>query len=116
MHSDERIGNLTITVQSPKYLPALQSKIARAIYSTWSNPPAHGARIVHRILTCPELKLEWLDNLKTMAERVKSMRAALRSHLEQLKTPGDWGHITQQTGMFSYTGLSGAVLTTSKEY
>lgn len=34
------------------------------------------------------------------------MRALLRSNLEQLQTPGTWNHITDQIGMFSYTGLS----------
>ncbi len=34
------------------------------------------------------------------------MRTLLRSHLEQLNTPGTWNHITDQIGMFSYTGLS----------
>lgn len=34
------------------------------------------------------------------------MRAALREHLEKLGTPGKWDHITQQIGMFSYTGLN----------
>jgi len=34
------------------------------------------------------------------------MRAMLRKRLEDLKTPGTWHHITDQIGMFSYTGLS----------
>jgi len=34
------------------------------------------------------------------------MRAALRSELEQIGTPGNWNHITSQIGMFSFTGLS----------
>jgi len=34
------------------------------------------------------------------------MRLALRSKLEELKTPGTWNHITDQIGMFSYTGLN----------
>lgn len=34
------------------------------------------------------------------------MRALLRQHLEELKAPGTWNHITDQIGMFSYTGLS----------
>ncbi len=36
------------------------------------------------------------------------MRKALRSELELIKTPGTWNHITDQIGMFSYTGLSSA--------
>lgn len=42
-----------------------------------------------------------------MSSRIIKMRQALRSRLEELKTPGTWNHITQQIGMFSYTGLNG---------
>ena len=34
------------------------------------------------------------------------MRALLRHNLESIKTPGTWSHITDQIGMFSFTGLS----------
>lgn len=33
------------------------------------------------------------------------MREALRGKLEELGTPGTWNHITDQIGMFSFTGL-----------
>lgn len=41
-----------------------------------------------------------------MSGRIIEMRKALRDKIEELKTPGDWTHITSQIGMFSYTGLS----------
>lgn len=34
------------------------------------------------------------------------MRALIRKELENIGTPGTWDHITDQIGMFSYTGLS----------
>ena len=35
------------------------------------------------------------------------MRKALRENLEELNgQPGSWKHITEQIGMFSFTGLS----------
>ena len=40
-----------------------------------------------------------------MSGRIKEMRSGLRERLEGLGTPGDWSHITQQIGMFSYVGL-----------
>lgn len=46
-----------------------------------------------------------------MATRIKSMRAALRENLEKLNTPGKWEHITQQIGMFSFTGLTRMLFT-----
>lgn len=42
-----------------------------------------------------------------MANRIIEIRAILRAKLEELGTPGDWSHITEQTGMYSYTGLTG---------
>lgn len=37
------------------------------------------------------------------------MRERLYDLLVQYKTPGEWGHIKSQIGMFSYTG-SGSIL------
>ena len=42
-----------------------------------------------------------------MSKRIREMRAGLRERLEKLGTPGTWDHITNQIGMFSYTGLTG---------
>jgi len=46
------------------------------------------------------------DNVKTMADRVLLMRAQLKEKLKALGTPGTWEHITEQIGMFSFTGLN----------
>jgi aspartate aminotransferase, cytoplasmic len=40
-----------------------------------------------------------------VASRIRQMRELLRSELERIGTPGSWQHITEQIGMFSYTGL-----------
>lgn len=42
-----------------------------------------------------------------MSKRIKEMRMSLYQRLVQKGTPGNWEHITQQIGMFSYTGLTG---------
>lgn len=44
--------------------------------------------------------------MKTMADRVLLMRAQLKEKLQALGTPGTWDHITEQIGMFSFTGLN----------
>lgn len=41
-----------------------------------------------------------------MADRVLLMRAQLKEKLKALGTPGTWEHITEQIGMFSFTGLN----------
>jgi aspartate aminotransferase len=40
-----------------------------------------------------------------MADRIISMRSKLYDTLVSLDTPGEWGHIKSQIGMFSFTGL-----------
>lgn len=82
------------------------SQLAILQRSEISNPPAYGARIASLILNDPELFAEWEANLRTMSGRIKDMRAALRRKLEELGTPGSWKHITEQIGMFSFTGLN----------
>nr|CAD7202299.1 unnamed protein product [Timema douglasi] len=76
------------------------------VRSTYCNPPKHGCQIVSRILQSSELYQEWIENVSTMAKRVKRVRFELQERLESLGTPGNWNHITQQIGMFSYTGLT----------
>ncbi|KAL1638956.1 Aspartate aminotransferase, cytoplasmic [Diplodia intermedia] len=71
-----------------------------------SNPPIYGAKIASTVLNDPALFEEWKDNLRTMSGRIIDMRKALRSKLEELGTPGTWNHITDQIGMFSFTGLT----------
>ncbi|KAF2113393.1 aminotransferase class I and II [Lophiotrema nucula] len=82
------------------------SQLAILQRSEISNPPAYGARVASTVLNNPELFAQWKEDLKTMSGRIIDMRKALRSKLEELGTPGTWNHITEQIGMFSFTGLT----------
>ena len=84
----------------------IASQLAILQRSEISNPPAYGARIASLVLNDAELFAEWEDNLRTMSGRIIDMRNTLRSKLEELGTPGTWNHITDQIGMFSFTGLT----------
>ena len=81
------------------------SQLAILQRSEISNPPAYGARVASKILNTPELFALWEENLRTMSGRIIDMRQALRKKLEEMGTPGTWNHITDQIGMFSFTGL-----------
>lgn len=82
------------------------SQLAILQRSEISNPPIYGAKIAATVLNDEALFAEWKENLKTMSGRIISMRNALRAKLEELGTPGTWNHITDQIGMFSFTGLT----------
>lgn len=103
---NERVGNLTVVARDNESLTRILSQMEKIVRTTWSNPPSQGARIVSKTLNCPELFAEWKGNVKTMADRVLLMRDQLKAKLQALGTPGSWDHITQQIGMFSFTGLN----------
>ncbi|MEQ2304697.1 Golgi Transport [Ameca splendens] len=103
---NERVGNLTVVSKDTENLTRVLSQMEKIVRTTWSNPPSQGARIVSKTLNTPELFAEWKDNVKTMADRVLLMRDQLKNKLLALGTPGTWDHITQQIGMFSFTGLN----------
>eukprot|EP00274_Cyanoptyche_gloeocystis_P004624 CAMPEP_0196654420 /NCGR_PEP_ID=MMETSP1086-20130531/4118_1 /TAXON_ID=77921 /ORGANISM="Cyanoptyche gloeocystis , Strain SAG4.97" /LENGTH=405 /DNA_ID=CAMNT_0041986165 /DNA_START=66 /DNA_END=1283 /DNA_ORIENTATION=+ len=102
----ERIGALNIVVNNAEEAEKVRSQLKVLIRPMYSNPPAHGARIVAAVLRDPALRAEWKQELKAMADRIMTMRSSLRDELKRLGTPGDWSHIVSQIGMFSFTGLS----------
>ncbi|KAE9382227.1 aspartate aminotransferase [Stipitochalara longipes BDJ] len=104
----ERVGAFHLMTKSPDAAARSKSQITRLQRGEISQPPATGSRIAATILNSPELFEQWLQDLKTMSSRIKSMRKALFDELTSLGTPGNWDHIVLQAGMFSYTGLTEA--------
>ena len=76
------------------------------VRSMYSSPPLYGARIVAEILSTPELRAMWAGECKDMAERIKEMRHALKSELSTQGSSLSWNHVTDQIGMFCFTGLT----------
>ncbi|XP_041974304.1 aspartate aminotransferase, cytoplasmic [Aricia agestis] len=103
---NERVGNLSIVVNSAARVAPLKSQLTWIVRGMYSNPPAHGARVVATALSDDKLFDEWRDHIKMMSSRVMEMRQALRQELINLGTPGNWDHIVKQIGLFSYTGLT----------
>ncbi|KAF9056219.1 aspartate aminotransferase [Panaeolus papilionaceus] len=105
----ERVGAFSLTTSDPEEKARVDSQLKIVIRPMYSNPPLHGARIANAILSTPELYSQWESEVKGMADRIISMREKLYNILtHDLKTPGEWGHIKSQIGMFSFTGLQPA--------
>jgi aspartate aminotransferase len=102
----ERIGYIHVKCASKGDADRVLSQMKIVIRQAYSSPPRHGAYIVNRVLSTPSLKKQWLDELKFMSDRIVSMRAELRKAIESKGTPGTWKHITDQIGMFTFTGLN----------
>jgi aspartate aminotransferase len=105
----ERIGTLHVIAASREEANRVKSQLSVLQRSEISNPPAHGARLMSLILNDPTLFEEWQQDIKVMAYRIIDMRKKLHHKLTvELQTPGNWDHILNQIGMFSFTGLNAA--------
>ncbi|OXU19532.1 hypothetical protein TSAR_004215 [Trichomalopsis sarcophagae] len=101
----ERVGAFTLVNGDKDEAARTLSQIKILIRPMYSNPPINGARIVTEILGNPELKKQWLVDVKGMADRIISVRTTLRDNLKKNGSTRDWSHITDQIGMFCFTGL-----------
>jgi len=102
----ERAGCASIVCKSATERKACDTQLRAIIRPMYSNPPKHGAYIVKTVLGNKQIFEEWKVELKSMSDRIIQMRLSLRAALEKNGCPGTWNHITDQIGMFSYTGLS----------
>ncbi|EMD38441.1 hypothetical protein CERSUDRAFT_82693 [Gelatoporia subvermispora B] len=102
----ERVGALHVVAPSASAATRVKTQLSVLQRSEISNPPAHGARLMALILNNPELFEEWKRDIRTMAGRIIAMRQELHGLLtDKYKTPGNWDHIVNQIGMFSFTGI-----------
>uniref|UniRef100_UPI00358E061B aspartate aminotransferase, mitochondrial n=1 Tax=Myxine glutinosa TaxID=7769 RepID=UPI00358E061B len=101
----ERVGAFSMVCADPDETKRVESQLKILIRPMYSNPPVHGARIASMILTTPELRQQWLVELKGMADRIIGMREELVQNLQKEGSSRNWKHITEQIGMFCFTGL-----------
>ena len=100
----ERSGVLTVVSADVETAVKVMSQVKIAVRTAISNPPAHGEKIVTTVLSDPTLRAKWEDELKNMRERIAKMRVLL-SHKLKDAGAGDFDFITEQNGMFSFSGL-----------
>jgi aspartate aminotransferase, mitochondrial len=113
----ERIGALSVVCKDAEEKERVNSQLKIIVRPMYSNPPIHGARIVATVLQDPALRALWHKEVKAMADRIIGMRLKLKGALEALGSKRDWQHITNQIGMFCFTGLnSSQVEKLTKEY
>jgi len=102
----ERVGAITYVLKDQDDLQRILSQLRVLIRRLYSNPPRHGAQIAARVLTNPELRALWLQEVKSMADRIITMRSDLVKNLKKEGSSLNWQHITDQIGMFCFTGLN----------
>jgi len=104
----QRVGVVSIDCNNKDEYDKVLSQIKMVARAMYSNPSTHGGKIAEMLLTDKELRKEWIESdIVTMSNRIIAMRKALREALEnKMKSSISWKHITDQIGMFCFTGLN----------
>ena len=102
----ERVGGLSVLCQDKEEAGRVLSQLKIVIRTNYSNPPTHGGAVVAAVLNDAELRVLWEKELGEMRVRIKAMRQKLVDGLKAAGVTQDMNFITQQIGMFSYSGLS----------
>jgi len=102
----ERVGALSVLCTDKAEADRVLSQLKIMIRTNYSNPPTHGGTVVATVLNTPTLRALWEQELGGMRVRIKQMRSALVERLKAAGVRQDMSFITDQIGMFSYSGLS----------
>ncbi|MEY2803712.1 MAG: hypothetical protein RL657_1048 [Pseudomonadota bacterium] len=102
----ERVGALSVVCTDKAEADRVLSQLKIVIRTNYSNPPTHGGAVVATVLGNPELRALWEKELGEMRVRIKDMRQKLVDGLKAAGVQQDFSFITQQIGMFSYSGLT----------
>ncbi|MBV8036656.1 amino acid aminotransferase [Roseateles sp.] len=104
----ERVGALSVVCSGDEEAARVLSQLKIMIRTNYSNPPTHGAQVVAQVLADDRLRAMWEEELAGMRVRIKAMRSALVAALQAAGVTQDLSFVTEQLGMFSYSGLSAA--------
>ncbi|KAL7527025.1 hypothetical protein ACHAWF_002006 [Thalassiosira exigua] len=102
----ERTGTLSVVCDSPEEKSAVMSQLKLIVRPMYSSPPIHGSSVVKAVLTDEGLTKEYYANCREMAGRIGAMRTKLVEALKEVGSAHDWSHVSEQIGMFAFTGMS----------
>ena len=104
----QRVGALFCVGSNATTKTRAGSQMKRLIRATYSNPPAHGAKIVAHILKNGDLRASWENELESMRKRIEQMRELLVKKLTAQSKNRDFSFLKDHNGMFSYLDLDKA--------
>jgi len=102
----ERTGIVIAITGDTEAQAITQGNLANINRQNFSFPPDHGARLVTMILTDPELKREWMDELEEVRLGMLKIRQQLADALQRLSGSDRFGFVAEHRGMFSRMGAT----------
>ena len=103
---NERVGAFTLVAADRNVADDAYSQVKTIIRANYSNPPAHGAKVVTTILADDELKAKWVQEVADMRQHIHGLRKLMVETLKDLGVEKDFSFIQAQNGMFSFSGLT----------
>lgn len=111
----ERCGGLSVVCPTAGEADRVLGQLKAGIRRVYSSPPLHGERLVATVLDTPALHTRWVAEVQEMRERIKRMRVLLAQRLTAGLPGMSVDFLTEQHGMFSYTGLTAAEVDTLRD-
>ena len=102
----DRVGCSLLVGETPGTAEIARNHIASNARSSYSMPPDHGAAIVSLIMSDPDLKDSWENELTSMRQRMLTLRKQLSDILREKSQSNRWDFIEYHRGMFSLLALS----------
>lgn len=112
----ERIGSLSFVCDDYTSAQNVLGQLKATVRRIYSSPAANGALLVSQVLNNPELFQQWQAEVEEMRQRILRMRGLLKEKLSQALPELDFSYLTQQQGMFSYTGLTAEQIDLLKQH
>ncbi|QPG04422.1 aspartate/tyrosine/aromatic aminotransferase [Salinimonas marina] len=98
----ERVGLAAIITDNSKVKKIAQTQIQSVARESYSMPPSYGGALVDIILSDKALNQEWVSEVNSMRNRMKTLRSMLVDRLEANGAQQDFSFINDQKGMFSF--------------
>ena len=102
----ERTGILLVTLQDKSLQNLNQDTLAYLNRQNFSFPPDHGARLVTMILSDPNLRQDWQQELESIRISMLDLRQQLADSLQSLSGSDRFGFLGEHRGMFSRLGTT----------
>lgn len=104
----QRVGVLFLSCENDAVKLKVGSQVKKVIRALYSNPPAHGARIVAEVLKRDDLRGMWEKDLGSIRRRISLMRETLIQRLNSQAKPLKFDYLKMHKGMFSFIDLEKA--------
>ncbi len=102
----DRVGVAIMVAKNAKTAEITQGNLATLNRLNYSFAPDHGAAVVGLILSTPDLRSSWINELTEMRHTMLQVRIDLADALRQQCNADDFDFIAHHRGMFSRLGLA----------